>query len=106
MPLPQFLALALVVSRVTHLVPRFLPPLWRLLSLLGRNSLSVFCAGTVVSAIGQICHRAGWRGAAFDIVFALGAAALLCGIAKARETLRAASRVEPVPEADSSAIRV
>ena len=99
LPLPQFLALALVVSRVTRVIPRFLPPLWKLLSLLGRNSLSVFCAGTFISAIGQVCHRAGLRGAIFDVLFAAAAALVLCAVAKLREAARESARKPPAEAA-------
>lgn len=90
LPIPQFLALAFVASRMTPLVPRYLSPLWSMLSFLGRNSLSVFCAGTVLSAIGQICHRAGFHGILFDALFMIAATAVLCAVAWMRESFKAA----------------
>lgn len=96
LPLPQFLALALIASRLTFLIAQFLPNLWSLLSLLGRNSLAVFCVGTVLSAVGQICHRAGQRGVFFDLIFMLGATAILLLIAKARDYTRSRSRTRPI----------
>ncbi len=90
--LVQFLALAFVVARLTFLIPRFIPRAWLLLSFLGRNALAVFCAGCVVSAAGQIAHRAGLHGAAFDSLFMLCALALLCAVAKTRELARGTHR--------------
>jgi hypothetical protein len=100
--LAQFLALALVVSRVTFLIPRFAPPAWRLFSFLGRNALAVFCAGCLISAIGQIAHHVGFHGVVFDSAFMVATMALLCLVAKVREKARAPRRprqpmVIPVP---------
>ncbi len=85
----QFLALAHVANSLTWILPRLAPPIWSVLSLLGRNSLSVFCAAALLSAAGQIAHRAGWHGIAFDTAFTLGAVALMAALALAHQTLRA-----------------
>lgn len=50
----QFLALAAVFSAAYPAILRFLPWLTEPLSLLGRNSLNVFCVGSLLSLSGQI----------------------------------------------------
>ena len=50
----QFLALAAVFSAAYPAIARFLPWLTEPLSLLGRNSLNVFCVGSLLSLAGQI----------------------------------------------------
>jgi hypothetical protein len=50
----QFLALVAMMSGVFPLIHRFAPPLTNVLSMLGRNSLPVFCVGSVLSLAGQI----------------------------------------------------
>jgi hypothetical protein len=54
MRLLQFLALAAVFSAFYPLIPRFAPWLPEPLSILGRNSLNVFCVGSLLSLSGQI----------------------------------------------------
>lgn len=54
MRLLQFLALAAVFSAAYPLIARFVPWLTELLSILGRNSLNVFCVGSLLSLSGQI----------------------------------------------------
>jgi hypothetical protein len=92
LPIPQFLALALIATRVTWLAPAYLPMTWRLFSLLGRNSLSVFCAGTFLSALGHVLHRAGMRGWYLDLLFMIAAFAVLCVVARLREAARPTPR--------------
>jgi hypothetical protein len=50
----QFLALATLVSGAFPTILRFLRPLVEFLSMLGRNSLPVFCAASLLSLSGQI----------------------------------------------------
>jgi hypothetical protein len=50
----HFLALAALVSAAFPIIARFLPRLTEPLSLLGRNSLYVFCVGSLLSLTGQI----------------------------------------------------
>jgi hypothetical protein len=50
----QFLALIAVFSALYPLIAKALPLLVVFLSMLGRNSLPVFCAGSVLSLAGQI----------------------------------------------------
>src|SRR6185437_14099671 len=50
----QFLALIAVMSLVYPYIRRFAGPLVEFLSMLGRNSLYVFCVGSILSLSGQI----------------------------------------------------
>jgi hypothetical protein len=50
----QFLALIAVLSMLYPYIVKALPVLVEFLSMLGRNSLPVFCAGSVLSLAGQI----------------------------------------------------
>ena len=52
--LMHFLALAVVVAGVYQRLPRWLGPLDRYFSALGRNSLNVFCVASVLSLAAQI----------------------------------------------------
>ncbi|MGE3703366.1 MAG: OpgC domain-containing protein, partial [Hyphomicrobiaceae bacterium] len=54
MRLIQFLALAAAFSAVYPLIVRFAAPLTEFLSKLGRNSLNVFCVGSLLSLTAQI----------------------------------------------------
>jgi len=54
MRLIQFLALAALFSGSFALIRRLAPPLTEFLSMLGRNSLPVFCVGSLMSLAGQI----------------------------------------------------
>lgn len=88
----QFLALAHAARSLTWLVPRYLPYVWRLLSLVGRDSLAVFCSGAVLSAVGQIAHRAGWHGVAFDTAYTAGAIATMAMAAYLHRAMKASLR--------------
>ncbi|MFZ8321267.1 OpgC domain-containing protein, partial [Staphylococcus aureus] len=50
----QFLALAVVFSTIFPLIYRAIPWIGDQLSLLGRNSLNVFCVASLLSLSGQI----------------------------------------------------
>jgi hypothetical protein len=52
----QFLALVAVMSIAYPTIRRFAAPLTDFLSMLGRNSLPVFCVGSLLSLSGQIAH--------------------------------------------------
>jgi hypothetical protein len=54
MRLLQFLALAAVFSAAYPWIARLVPPLPEFLSILGRNSLNVFCVASLLSLCGQI----------------------------------------------------
>jgi hypothetical protein len=54
MRLLQFLALAAVMSAAYVWIVRYVPWLTEPVSILGRNSLNVFCVGSLLSLSGQI----------------------------------------------------
>lgn len=78
----HFLVLAAVVSAVHPLLARASPRLNAALSLLGRNSLLVFCTGSVLSLAGQIARYA-FRGGGVALDTALIAAGLAVAFALA-----------------------
>lgn len=71
----QFLALILVVSLAFPYIRRFASWLVEFLSMLGRNSLYVFCVGSVMSLAGQIL-RFLYKGNIY-----IDTAVLVCGVA-------------------------
>jgi hypothetical protein len=71
----QFLALIAVFSVLFPYIRRLVPPLVSFCSLLGRNSLYVFCMGSILSLVGQII-RSIYRGN-----FAIDTVVLVIGIA-------------------------
>ena len=71
----QFLALIAVMSVTYPYIKRFVPWLVDFLSMLGRNSLYVFCAGSVLGLAGQII-RFLYRGNIYS-----DTAVLVCGVA-------------------------
>src|SRR5581483_540824 len=56
MRLIQFLALVAVFSALFPTIAKVVPRFVKFLCLLGRNSLQVFCAGSLLSLAGQILH--------------------------------------------------
>ncbi len=64
--LGHFLALVVVFSAVFPLLTRTIPSIVTFLSLLGRNSLNVFCAGSLLSLGAQILHFVFGRGLVID----------------------------------------
>ena len=88
MRIVQFVALAVVAYWVSPSVARLFPAAWRVLSLLGRSSLVVFSAVGVLSAIGQIAHRQGYHGVAFDTVFTAAAISMMLACAWTREQMK------------------
>lgn len=77
MRLFQFLALIALASALYPYIRRFLPWLVEFLSLLGRNSLEVFCVGSLLSLAGQIVRFVYKGGIVADTaVVAVGIAAL------------------------------
>lgn len=71
----QFLALIAVMSFTYPYIVRFASKLVELLSMLGRNSLPVFCMGSILSLTGQIV-RFTYQGNIF-----IDTAVVICGIA-------------------------
>jgi hypothetical protein len=73
--LVHFLALVAAFAGTFYLVARHVPPVARFLSMLGRNSLNVFCVGSVLSIAAQILRFAAGGAIVVDV------AILLIGIA-------------------------
>jgi hypothetical protein len=81
-------------------IARPLPPLSAYLSMLGRNSLNVFCVGSVLSLAGQIARFEYGGGIGTDtVVIIVGIVALgVTGwVSEWRERLRARERPQPSP---------
>lgn len=96
----QFLALIAVFSAAYPYIRRAMPPLASFLSLLGRNSLYVFCVGSVLSLSAQII-RSIYRGNLFidTVVVVLGIAimAFTARLPEWRENIRQPPQSKPQP---------
>ena len=89
------------------MIARPLPALGRFLSLLGRNSLHVFCAGSVLSLCGQIVRFVYGGSRWIDLILfvaGVGIMALIAWLAewRTRSKAEAAGRVETARAAASS----
>jgi len=107
----HFLALALVVARLSGpasgWIARRAPWIWASVSTLGRYSLHTFCTAALLSALGQIAHRAGLYGLAFDTAFFIASMALLLAfvhVARVRRLRSAPARVRPAEASSSSSM--
>jgi len=90
----QFLALISVMSLAYPYVRRFAPPLVEFLSLLGRNSLPVFCVGSLLSLIGQIVRFLYQGNIVVDtavVVFGIAILALTAWLPEWREGMKVGS---------------
>jgi hypothetical protein len=98
--LTQFLALIAVFSVTYPYIKRFLPPLVDFLSMLGRNSLYVFCVGSLLSLAGQIT-RFVYRGDILvDTVVLVSGIAIMAFTAwlpEWREQVRGRATAKPLP---------
>lgn len=81
----QFLALVAVMSAAYDLIERHLPTIVSALSMLGRNSLPVFCIGSLLSLAGQIIRFASDGGFFVDTVLVAAGISVMCGVAWAAE---------------------
>ena len=73
----HFLALAISLAGSFVIIRRLLPSLARFLSMLGRNSLNVFCVGSILSLAGQIARFVYGGSVAVDtVVLVVGVAGL------------------------------
>jgi hypothetical protein len=91
MRLIQFLSIVAVFSLVYPTIRRYAAPLTEFLSMLGRNSLEVFCMGSLLSLSGQIVRFVTKGNIAIDtVVVILGIAimALTAWLAEWRERAR------------------
>jgi hypothetical protein len=77
----QFLALAAAMSAAYPLIVRIVPAGVEFLALLGRNSLQVFCAGSLLSLASQIVRFSLQGGLAVDAVLVAGGISLLGAVA-------------------------
>jgi len=74
----QFLALAAVFSAVYPVIARAVPWITEPLSMLGRNSLQVFCVGSLLSLSGQIIRFLYSGSLAVDTIVVIVGIGLLC----------------------------
>ncbi len=86
MRLVHFLALAIALASLYPVIEQRAGALARGLSLFGRNSLPVFCAGSIASLIGQILRFATGGGLLFDTAFVACGLALMALAAWAAES--------------------
>ncbi len=90
----QFLAWIAVFSMLYPTIERWLPRIVSVLSQLGRNSLYVFCVGSVLSLLGQILRFVSKGGLFVDtliVVFGIALLALTAWLAEIRETRKGAA---------------
>jgi hypothetical protein len=106
MRLVQFLALIALFSAAYPLLARLLPWLNRFFSLLGRNSLEVFCVGSLLSLAGQIIRFVERGGIVADTAVVAVGIALLAFTAwlsewldRDRSRLKAPASSSPEPSA-------
>lgn len=73
----QFLALVAVMSAAYPFIAKAIPPVVHFLARLGRNSLSVFCVGSLLSLAAQIVRFVYKGGIGFDAIIVIGGIAVL-----------------------------
>ena len=98
----HFLALVAAFAGVFRYIARWIPPLASFLSMLGRNSLNVFCVGSILSLGGQVVRVARDGGLSVDIaVLIIGIAALgvTAWLSELRDRLRRPLAPSPLPSA-------
>jgi hypothetical protein len=98
----HFLALAAAFAGDFRHVAYFLPSLAGFLSMLGRNSLNVFCVGSILSLVGQITRVSLADSVLVDLgVVAVGVACLglTAWVSELRERLKAAGATSVRPPA-------
>jgi hypothetical protein len=98
MRLIQFLAVVAVFSITYPYIKRFFPALIEFLSMLGRNSLIVFCVGSLLSLGGQILrliYRGDIIGDTLVVICGVAIMALAAWLPEWREQARAKSRSRP-----------
>ena len=87
----HFLAVAAAFGGSFRLVSRFARPLARFLSMLGRNSLNVFCVASLLSLSGQLLRVAVGGGLRVDtgvLVFGIAALGFTGWLSELRDRLR------------------
>jgi hypothetical protein len=96
----QFLTLIAVVSVMFPYILRLLPRLVGFLSLLGRNSLYVFCIGSLLSLAAQIVrlhYRGDWVVDTMVLVFGIAVMAFTAWLPEWRDSYRQRTRPAPQP---------
>ncbi len=96
------LALAVLLGGAFATIRRFLPPLTDYLALLGRNSLQVFCAASLLSLIGQILRFASGGTFAIDAVIVSVGVSILGAVAWASDSRERLRRASPKGQPPSS----
>jgi hypothetical protein len=94
----HFLAVAAAFAGTFAAVLRRVPPLARFLSMLGRNSLNVFCVGSLLSLAGQLLRVALGGGLMVDsavLVFGLAALGFTGWLSELRDRLRRSAAPSP-----------
>lgn len=94
----QFLALIAVMSATYPYILRFAPWLVNFLSRFGRNSLYVFCVGSILSLAGQILRYIYQGNFIVDtavVIFGIGIMALTAWLPEWREQVKAKSQSAP-----------
>jgi hypothetical protein len=81
----QFLALLVAASAFYPTIARFAAPLTSIFSMLGRNSLEVFCVGSVASLAAQIVRYVFGGGYAIDTLVLIAGVSLLVATAWVKE---------------------
>lgn len=81
----QFLALVAVMSWTFPWLERSVPPVVKMLALLGRNALVVFCVGSVLSLLGQIIRFASGGSAILDFVIVMSGVLIMIAAARLAE---------------------
>jgi hypothetical protein len=94
----QFLSVVAVFSIAYPYIYRFVPPLVGFFSMLGRNSLVVFCVGSLLSLSGQIArlvYRGDIIGDTVVLILGVSIMALSAWLPEWREQIRLKSRPRP-----------
>lgn len=96
----HFLGVVAAVAGFFRFIRRYARPLARFLSMLGRNSLNVFCVGSILSLMAQLVRFVAEHGMIMDAVILIGGVALLgftAWLSELRERLRAHGSGAPSP---------
>ena len=94
--LASVLALVALGGGIFHYVDTWARPLTEFLSMLGRNGLHVFCAGSLLSLCGQIVRFMYGGSIMIDVILFVGGVSIMALTAWMLEW-RSRSRAEPVP---------
>lgn len=97
----HFLALAAAFAGSFRMIARVVPPLTRFLSMLGRNSLNVFCIGSLLSLLGQFLRVAS-AGSFWVDLCVLGGGVVVLGFTAWLSELRERLRVSVSPRGSSA----